>query len=132
MKLSSEWNKTEGNFKQFIDRHGDEGFLTLLITNYLFELAQYYLHTDKNKSSQIREDTSYRFYVDDKERVYPPETIEQLKLDLKKECQKKAVNVVKYLKERNLIKKLATGKLDDLETLALLDDAFGNIVRGSR
>lgn len=43
----------ERNLKEFLDKYGREGFLRLLLTNYLFELAMYYLHTDKNPAAQV-------------------------------------------------------------------------------
>jgi len=116
----------EKNLREFLDRHGKDGFLRLLLTNYLFELAMYYLHSEKNPPA-VKEDTSYRFYVDGKERVYKPEAIERFKLDLRKECEKKALLIIENLKKKQLIEKLDTDFMADPKVAELIREAFESL-----
>ena len=119
----------EKNLQEFLKKHGREGFLRLLLTNYLFELTMYYLHSEKNPEAQVREDTGYRFYVDDKDRVYEPKQIEQFKLDLRRECEKKAVLIVKNLKEMRLLEKLDEDFMADPRIAKLVQEAFKSITQ---
>jgi len=122
-------NKAESNLREFMKKHGREGFVKLLLTNYLFELVMYYLHSGKNPSAQVSEDTSYRFYVDGQERVYPPEQIERFKRDLRFECQKKASLVVKTLREMDLIEKLSANFMEEPRVARLMQRAFKSITQ---
>jgi len=119
--------KAENNIREFLETHGNEGFLELLLTNYLYELVMYYLHSAKNPAAQVREDTSYRFYVDGQERVYPPEKIEQFKHDLHAECKKKAEFIVGTLRKMELIERLTENVMADPQVAQLVHEAFESI-----
>ena len=123
-------NKTtaEKNIREFLEKHGKEGFLKLLLRNYLFELVMYYLHSEKNPAAQIKEDTSYRFYVDGRERVYPPVRIEQFKNDLRAECKKKATFIVETLRKMELIERLTEDFMAEPKVAEMVREAFESIV----
>lgn len=122
-------NKTDAEAKvqQFLNEHGKDGFLKLFLTNYLFELAMYYLHSDKNPSVKIKEDTSYRFYVDGQEHVYPPEDLEKFKHDLIIECRKKASLIVQELKKSGAFERLTENVVEDPEVAKLVQIAFQSL-----
>lgn len=119
----------EAKLQQFLSKHGREGFLKLLLTNYLFELAMYYLHSEKNPAAQIREDTGYRFYVDSQEKVYPPEEIERFKNDLRAECKKKAAVIVANLRKMEILDKLGEDITQNPAVVELVQKAFESITQ---
>jgi hypothetical protein len=121
--------EAESNLRGFLEKHGREGFLRLLLTNYLFELAMYYLHTEKNTAANIREDTGYRFYVDGQNRTYGAEEIEKFKRDLRQECRKKAVVVVQKLADMNLVARLTEDYMTDPKVAQLVQEAFESITQ---
>jgi len=117
----------ERNLKEFLDQHGRRGFLRLLLTNYLFELAMYYLHTEKNPV--VKEDTGYRFYVDGKERVYKPDEIERFKQDLRRACEKKALLIIENLKKMEILEKVDTDFMADPKVAKLVQEAFESLTQ---
>jgi hypothetical protein len=119
----------EAKVQQFLDKRGRDGFFILFLTNYLFELAMYYLHSEKNPAYQIREDTSYRFYVDSQERVYSPEETKRFKHDLLKECQKKASLIVDNLKKLGVFDRLSENIIEDPKVNELVQKAFEGITQ---
>jgi len=127
--MSATKEDAEKNLKEFLKEHGREGLLELFLTNYLFELVMYYLHSEKNKPA-VNDDTGYRFYVDGRDRVYPAEKIETFKRELKAECQKKAVAIVTIIKEKELLDKLEREILEDPHIAQLASAAFQSMVAG--
>jgi hypothetical protein len=119
----------ERNLKEFLEAHGREGFLRLLLTNYLFELAMYYLHTGKNPAAQVTEDTGYRFYVGGRERVYKPDEIDRFKQDLRGECEKKAILIVEKLGKMELLEKLDKDFMADPRVAKLVQEAFESMTQ---
>jgi hypothetical protein len=119
----------EAKLREFLDKHGQVGFLKLLLTNYLFELAMYYLHSEKNPAAQIREDTSYRFYVDGQEKVYAPEEIERFRSDLRIECKKKAAVIVENLREMGVLDKLGEDITKNPAVAEQVQKAFESITQ---
>ena len=119
----------ERNLRGFLEKHGREGFLKLLLTNYLFELAMYYLHSGKNPAAQIREDTGYRFYVDGRNRAYTADQIEEFKRDLRKECEKKAAVIVRRLTEMKLVGRLTEDFMADPNVARLVQEAFESMTQ---
>lgn len=119
----------ENNIKEFLDKHGREGFLQLFLTNYLFELIMFYLHSEKNPSAQIREDTSYVFYGGGRERAYSSEQIEEFKRDLRAECKKKAEGIVEKLKEMKILGRLTDDVMKEPEVTKLVQKAFKSIIK---
>jgi hypothetical protein len=119
----------EAKVQEFLDKHGKEGFFKLFLTNYLFELAMYYLHSEKNPAAQIKEDTSYVFYMGGQERVYPAEELEKFKRDLRVECQKKASLIVENLKEKGILEKLSENIVEDPTVAELVQKAFESMTQ---
>ncbi|HXQ91951.1 MAG TPA: hypothetical protein VN739_03025 [Nitrososphaerales archaeon] len=128
--MSATKEDAEKNLKAFLKEHGREGLLELFLTNYLFELVMYYLHSEKNKPA-VNDDTAYRFYVDGRDRVYPAEKIEAFKRELRTECRKKAVAIVTIIKEKELLDKLEREILEDPQIAQLASAAFQSMVSGS-
>lgn len=124
-------NKTdaESNIQEFLKKHGREGFLELFLTNYLFELVMYYLHSEKNPGAQVLEDTSYTFYAGGREQVYPPEQIEKFKRDLRAECRKKATLIIETLRKMQLLERLTEDVMAEPEVAKLVEKAFKSITR---
>jgi len=120
----------ESNIREFLEKYGKEGFLELLLTNYLYELTMYYLHSEKNPPA-VKEDTSYRFYVDGREQVYSSEETDAFRRDLRTECKRKARSMVDGLKEQKLIEKLSWPVSADPEIVSLVTSAFESIMKGS-
>jgi hypothetical protein len=119
----------EKNLNEFFRAHGREGFLRLLLTNYLFELVMYYLHTGKNPAFQVREDTSYRFYVDGKDRVYNSDEIERFRNDLRTECEKKGILIIQTLEEMKLLNILDEDFIAHPQVAKLVQEAFESLTR---
>jgi hypothetical protein len=128
--LSVDRTSAEANIGDFLEKHGKAGFLKLLLTNYLFELVMYYLHSEKNPGGGIKEDTSYRFYVNGRERVYTPVQIERFKRDLRLECSRKADLIVRELENGRLIDKLTEDFIRNPEVAQLVDQALESVMRG--
>ena len=119
----------EAKVQQFLNKHGREGFFRLFLTNYLFELTMYYLHSEKNPAAQIKEDTSYRFYVDGQERVYSPREVERFKHDLISECRKKAELIVENLKKTEIFERLDQNLMEEPKVAELVQKAFESITQ---
>lgn len=117
-------NEAENKLREFIDRYGIEGFLTLFFTNYLYELVLHFLHS-KGKGES---DTS-RLYYTYQGKVYTPEEIEKFEKELKYECSKRARTIVNSLKELGLLKKLTDKPLEDPEVTKLLEENLESILR---
>ena len=115
----------EKNLNEFVASHGTDGFVELFLTNYLFELVMYYLQTER---SVAKESTGYRFYVDGRDRVYPAESIEAFKGELRHQCRKKATAIVGVIKNKGLIDRLGQEIVLDREVAQLLVNAFEEIV----
>jgi hypothetical protein len=118
----------EKNLREFLDKHGKDGLLRLLLTNYLLELAMYYLHAEENRPA-VKEDTGYRFYVDGKEHAYKPEAIERFKQDLRRECEKKARLIIDNLKKTEILEKLQTDFISDPKVAKLVLEAFESLTQ---
>jgi hypothetical protein len=125
--MSTTKTDAEKNLNEFLASHGREGFLELFLTNYLFELVMYYLHSKKSKPA-VQEDTSYRFYIYGKDRVYPAEKIDTFNRELKVECRKKAAAIVAFIKQKELLGKLEQDILQDPNIMQQIVDAFGSMV----
>jgi len=125
--MSATKEDAERNLNEFLQMHGRKGFLKLFVTNYLFELVMYYLHSEKSEPA-VQEDTGYRFYVDGKDRVYPAQKIDTFKKELKIECGKKAETIVAFIKEKGLLERLEDEILEDPNVAQQIVDAFESMV----
>jgi hypothetical protein len=106
----SEENMAESNITKFFEKYGTEGFLRLYFTNYLFELVMHFLRTED--PDDIRYDSSYHYHFL-KDAVVTPEKEEEFRKNIRKECAKKADEIVKYLRKRKLVDKIAVGFYKD-------------------
>ena len=116
----------EQNLKQFLAKYGREGFLKLFLTNYLFEMLLFYLHSKPRKE---RDDTSYSLYVNPKGQTYSNEQIDSFKSRLRKECANRAESIVKTSKELGLLERLGEDPTKDPEISELLQQAFDSIIK---
>jgi hypothetical protein len=114
----------ENKLREFIDRYGIEGFVTLFFTNYLYELVLHFLHS-KGKGDS---DTS-RLYYAFKGKVYTPEETEKFEKELRYECSKRARAVVNSLKELGLLTKFTDKTIEDPKVVSLLQENLESILR---
>jgi hypothetical protein len=93
----------EENIKVFMITRGKEGFLSQYFANYLFELSEYYLHSQGKEG----ENAGYLYYVDfESKRVRTPKQLEDFRNDLRKLCAEHAFSIIKEVKESGLIDQL--------------------------
>lgn len=95
-------SEADRNLKEFYSRHGAEGFLQLFLTNYLFELVQYFLHSEMKGE----DDTSITYYINYRGRLYRSKDIDEFEADLKKECGRRAQAIVRRLKEMKIAEQI--------------------------
>lgn len=117
--------KAEQNIKEFITKYGKEGFLKLFFTNYLYELAQYYLHSKGKKG----EDAGFLFYVDFRGRVYSPEELAKFRNDLRKACSERAVRIVQKIRDLDLVEQLGEDPSASLQVSRLLTESLDEILK---
>jgi hypothetical protein len=91
------------NTQEFIKKYGKEGFLELFLTNYFFELIQYFLHSEL----RVKEDLKTAYYSNFKGVPYKKKDIEEFEKKIKEECNLRAKLVVRQLKSNNLLEKIA-------------------------
>lgn len=123
--MASQPSEADRNFREFFDRHGKEGFLQLFLTNYLFELVQYFLHSELKG----KDDTSITYYINFRGRLYRPEEIDQFEADLKEECRRRAQTVVKQLKELGIAEQIARDPLMHPKVSELVVQQLENILK---
>jgi len=126
--MTTDRPNAEKNLKDFLEKHGKEGFLKLLLRNYLYELAMYYLHSGTHKPI-VTEDTGYQFYVDGDGRSYRPEQIAKFKKDLKLECLRKAGQIVDKIRSLGILQDLDKDVLNNPKVVELIQEAFESIVK---
>ena len=115
----------EQNIKEFIAKYGKEGFLKLFFTNYLYELAEYYLHSRGKKD----EDAGLLFYVDFKGRIYSPQELAQFRNDLRKACSERAVRIVQKIRDLGLVEQLGEDPSANPEVSRLLTKSLDEILK---
>lgn len=124
--MTADKNTAEKNLKEFLERRGKEGFLKLLLKNYLYELTMYYLHSGK---SVVKEDAGYQFYVDGRTGLaYSPSQIEQFKKDLESECLRKASMIVEEIKRLEILENIDKDFLTNHQVARLVQQAFEDII----
>lgn len=123
--MESQLSKADRNFKEFLDRFGNEGLLQLFITNYLYELVQYFLHS--RSDGEI--DTSIEYYLNFKGIRYKAEEIDQFEAELWKDCGERAKKVVLQLKKLDLIKKIAHEPLSHPETADIVINELERVLK---
>jgi len=116
------------NMKEFIEKYGEEGFLKLFITNYLFELVNYFLNT----TAKDEKDPSYLMHVNYKGIPYTHEEIDKFNSAIKQECAKLATIIVDKLKTMDALKNFVIEPTPDPRILPLLEEAFQSIVKELR
>lgn len=116
------------NLKEFLEKYGEEGFLKLFITNYLFELVNYFLHS----KGEDKNDPSYLMHVNYKGVPYGPQEIDKFNAAIKQECSKRANLIVEELKKTGSLKKFMSEPTADPEVASLLEKAFQSIVKELR
>ena len=118
----------EENIKQFIEKHGQKGFLELILSNYLFELIMFYLHTDKSDRAKQDEAASYRFYVNNEEKTFTFEQIDDFKEELKEECNRKAKEMSLLIIEKNTLQKIDESLLLNDEIINMMEESMNEIL----
>lgn len=118
-------SEADRNLREFFERHGEEGFLKLFLGNYLFELVQYFLHSELKGN----DDTSITYYVNYRGRLYGKEDMDQFEADLKEECSRRAEAVVQQLKEMGIVERIAREPLIHPEVTELVVQQLETILR---
>lgn len=129
--MTTDKSRAEENLKEFLDKRGKEGFLKLLLKNYLYELVMYYLHSGTRKPI-VTDDTGYQFYVDGQGKAYNPDQLEKFKKDLEIECLRKANQIIEETKRLGVFQSIDKDFLTDPKVAALVQAAFENIVNPER
>jgi hypothetical protein len=118
-------DSSDKNFRAFIAEYGEEGFLRLFLTNYLFELVTYYLHSQ----DQGEDDPGYLMHVDHKGDLRSAEEIDKFNQTLRKECADRADRIVEVLKTVGPLKEFVSSSETDERLRSLLNQAFKELVR---
>lgn len=118
-------SEADRNLRDFFNRHGEEGFLQLFLANYLFELVQYFLHSELKGE----DDLSRLYYVNFRGELYKPEDMDRFETDLMKECGRSARTVVRQLKELNIMDRIAREPLSDPRVAKLVARQFERMLR---
>ena len=117
----------ERNLDQFTEKYGQEGFLKLFLTNYLFELVLLYLQSKPRKRDV--DDTSYLFYVNFQGESYSTEQMDSFKTRLRKECAVRADSILKADKEFESLKYLVKDPTKNPEIYEYLGRAFDSLIK---
>jgi len=117
--------RPEENIKEFMQKYGKEGFLKLFFANYLYELAEYFLHSKGKKG----EDAGLLYYVDFRGRVFTPQELEQFRNDLRKACSEQATRIVQKIKELDLLERLGEDPSANPEVSRLLTESIDEILK---
>lgn len=113
------------NLVEFFEEHGEEGFLDLFLTNYLFELVQYFLHSRSNG----KDDTSIAYYFDFEGKKFSQESLDKLEVGIRRECSRKAKEIVQKLKELSILEKIVNKPLDSPEVADLVKQNLEEILK---
>jgi len=122
--MTKKLNKVDENVKEFLNRYGKEGFLQLFLTNYLYELIQYFLHS----KMRGEDDLSLSYYTTHQKKLYSSEEIKSFEDKLRKECNIGAKRVVEELKRTNLIDKIDSFPPKNPKVARIISDEFEHIM----
>jgi hypothetical protein len=84
----------------FMAKYGEKGFLTLYLSNYLFELVISYVRSQSEAESK---DSAYQFHLNKNDRPRSVKQDEEFRQALRIECDKKASKIVANLEKRGLL-----------------------------
>ena len=116
---------TEKKMNEFIEKYGYEGYFELFISNYLYELIQYILHS----KSRVRADALVTYYYTDSEgKILPPEEMKTFENELKNKCKLRSKVIVKKLTEINFFDKIHAEPFSDPEFASILQNAIHEIL----
>lgn len=122
--MTKKLNNVDENVKEFFARYGEEGFLQLFLTNYLYELLQYFLHSKMSGE----DDLSLLYYLPYEKKTYSLEETKEFENKLRKECKNSAKKIVKELAKLNLIAKIGRSPLKHPKVAKLLAEEFESIL----
>lgn len=115
----SEEKRAVKNIEDFLEKHGDEGFLKLFFKEYLYNLIE---HEIASKGDNISNDFGILQYRDDK--IRDRSELNKYSKEIKKECEKKATEIVNDLKQDQNVQKFLSGDFENLD-----DDFFDNYMK---
>lgn len=107
--MSTNQRRAEVNIQDFVRKHGKAGFLKLLLTNYILELARPYVGRLELAS---------------------PEQIERFRQELNSECSRRADLIANKL-GRDFPDKLTEGFTRNPMVAHLVDQAFESTIEGT-
>lgn len=109
----------EKNVREFIDKHGIEGFLTLFFARYLLKILKSEVKS-KSRGPEIADDPGVLFYFKGKE-IESFSDMEEYEDQILEECKKKAREMVSNLKDDEKFEGLFKGNFEKLEDPKLKD-----------
>lgn len=115
----------DSNFKKFLEQHGEEGFLRLFFTNYLYEIVSYYLHSQGDND----DDPAYLMHVNYEGKLRPLADIDKFDSAIKKECAIKANEIVQILRNDGDLRNFISEPLMNPKIRSLLEAAFQALVK---
>lgn len=98
--MNDERAKIERNIREFLEKHGQEGFLKLFLTNYLYDLVLYFVHS---AGRDREENPGYYFYFRADGKVIAAEEVDELREEVRKECSRRATYIVSEMKKRGIL-----------------------------
>ena len=104
--MSTNQRGAEVNIRDFVQKHGEVGFLKLLLTNYIFELVRH--HVDRLELAS-------------------PEQIERFRQELHSECSRRADLIANKL-GKELPDKLTEEFIRNLTVARLVDQALESTI----
>jgi len=96
-------NSAEQNIKQFTDKFGQDGFLRVYFSKYLYEIADYYLHS---KGTNPEEDSGFLYYFGSNQKLFSPQELDDFRKNLRIACKDKSTNIVERIKQRDVLLQL--------------------------
>lgn len=93
----------EENLRQFNEKFGQDGFLNIYFTKYLYEITEYYLHS-KGKKGQ--DNAGLLYYQPSDHKVFSPDEIDIFRKNLRLECKQKSISLVRRIRELGLVDRL--------------------------
>lgn len=102
MLLKKDTDEIQHNLKEFINKYGEEGFLELYFTNFLFEIVK---DNIRSKAGSISKSPGLQYFFNKEGEFESTTKLKEFDIRLKKECNKKSKEIVNLIKQRELLSK---------------------------
>ncbi|MDO8623256.1 MAG: hypothetical protein Q7R52_03335 [archaeon] len=104
----------EKNIKEFMKKHGIEGFLEIYFTKFLLNALKFQMKSTLGENNELKEDPGIAFYLHNK-KIGGMEDIKKFENELKETCNKIAKQIIKELKEDEEFNDLFEGKIEKIK-----------------